>query len=68
LGKGFVLVVADYHFLFFVSNKAFITNIGARERVIASDHHNSDFSLFELLNSRLRLRFEFVLEDLKARK
>lgn len=62
------MVVADYHFLLFISNKAFVPNIGACEGVIARDHHNADLSLFELLNGSLRLRFEFVLEDLKPRK
>ena len=62
------MVIADYHFLFSISNITFVPDVGACEWVIARDHHNPDFSLFELFDRRLRFGFQFVLEDLKARE
>ena len=64
----FVLVIADKHFLFSISNSAFIPNIGACKRVIAGDHHNPDFSLLQLFDCCLRLGLQLVFENLKARE
>jgi hypothetical protein len=60
------LIIADYHFLFFISNIAFIPNIGACEWVIAGDHHDPDFSLLQLFDCCLRLGLQLVFEDLKT--
>ena len=65
-GKMFVLVIADKHFLFYISDPTFITNIGACERVIAGDHYDPDFSLLQLFDCCLRLRLQLVFEDLKT--
>lgn len=60
------MIIANYHLLLFISNIAFVSNVGACEWVIARDHYDSDFSLLQLFDGCLRLGLQFVFEDLKA--
>jgi hypothetical protein len=66
LSKVAVLVVDDDHSFRLEGNAAFVTDVGPRQGVITSDHDHTDLRLLELLNGRLGLWLQLVLEDLEA--
>ena len=58
--------VHDYQAFFLVGDAAFVADVGPSQRVVPSYHHAPYLRLLQLLDRRLCLAFQLVLENLEA--
>lgn len=61
-----ISIVADYHSLVSMGNAALVADVRPSQCVVSRDHHHPNLGLLQLSDRCLRLRFQLVLEHLKA--